>query len=204
MENIINISGYENRELFFKGIVSLYPTLDPRYEAIERAYNHAKDGFQELKRESGERYFEHIRAVTVIIFNYLRIRDHKLIIAGLLHDIVEDVPAWTIERVKREYGLKVALLVEWLTKPDKSEFEDSREKRNAFYYKKIEQAPRDFWLVKLPDRLHNLLTLWDCDEEKRKRKIRETKRFFLPPAEREIILIHELEAAIAALENPQS
>lgn len=197
----MKIFGSENRETFFKRIGGIFPRLDPRYQAIEKAYDQAKKAFAGTERESGERYFEHLRAVTIIIIDYLRIRDHEIIIAGLEHDIVEDVLDWTIERVEKEFGTRVALLVEWLTKPPLSDFGGSKEKRNDYYYKKISQAPRDFWLIKLPDRLHNLITLWDCSEEKRKRKIEETKRYFLPVAEREIILIHEMESAISALEN---
>lgn len=199
MEAIFDYSKIENRETFFKRIACLFPTLDPRYKAINHAYSQAKAAFNGKKRENGEKYFEHLRAVAIIIIDYLRIRDHEIIIAALLHDIVEDIPQWTIERVQREYGERVALLVEWLTKPPTSEF-SSQEARNDYYYKKIAQAPRDFWLIKLPDRLHNLMTLWDCSEEKIERKIKETKRYFLRVSEKEIILIHELEEAIMRLE----
>lgn len=110
--------GTENRETFFRRIERFFPTLDPRYKAIERAYNDAKTAFHEKYREGGERYFEHIRAVALILIDHLRVKNHTLIIAALLHDIVEDCPEWTIPRVSIEYGEEVALLVEWLTKPD--------------------------------------------------------------------------------------
>ena len=110
----------ENRETFFRRIALIFPTLDPRYRLIERAYNDAKEAFRGIQRESGERYFEHIRAVALIVVDYLRVRDADLIVAALLHDIVEDRDDWTIARVQDEYGERVALLVEYLSKPSSS------------------------------------------------------------------------------------
>jgi (p)ppGpp synthase/HD superfamily hydrolase len=60
-------------------------------------------------------------------------------------------------------------------------------------------AGSEFFLIKLPDRLHNLVTLWDCAESKRERKITETELFYLPFAEQHGILIHELEESIREL-----
>lgn len=200
LDKMAFLSAAENRGTFFKRIALLFPTLDPRYKAIEKAYNSAKDAFRGKVRESGERYFEHIRAVTLIQVDYLRIKEHELIIASLLHDIVEDVPSWTVERVNAEFGPRVAMLVEYLTKPSKTSI-FFKEERERIYHERFRAAPRDFFLVKLPDRLHNLTTLWACPEEKILRKISETKMHYLPYAERELILLHEIEEAIAALES---
>lgn len=90
------LAGAGNRVIFFRIISGFFPTMDPRYKAIEMAYQDAKDAFREKYREGGERYFEHIRAVALILILYLRVRDYELIIAALLHDIVEDIPSWTI------------------------------------------------------------------------------------------------------------
>ncbi len=171
-----------------------------RGHKIEKAYNFAKDGFRGKTRESGERYFEHIRAVALIQIDYLRIKDFELIITALLHDIVEDVPSWTIERVETEFGSRVALLVEYLTKPPKTGI-FAKEQCEQIYHGRFRSAPRDFFLVKLPDRLHNLITLWSCPKEKIKRKIEETKLYYLLYAEKELILLHELEEAIFNLEQ---
>lgn len=189
----------ENRESFFKRIALSYPSLDPRYKAIERAYNTAKDAFREVKREGGERYFEHLRAVTLILIDHLRVKDYELIIAALLHDIVEDIPSWTVERVREEFGERVALLVQYLTKPGEKEY-PTKEEQEYVYHRRFHTAPRDFFLIKLADRLHNLLTLAVCSVEKQKRKIEETRRYYLPHAEMHFILVHEIEDAIAVLE----
>lgn len=196
LEKMTFLSGTENRETFFKRVGELFPTLDPRYQAIEKAYNASKDAFRDEKREGGDRYFEHLRAVALILIVHLRIKDHQIIIAALLHDIVEDIPSWDIIRVKAEFGHEIALLVEWLTKPPISKFNESKEDRDGFYHKRFESAPREFFLIKLADRLHNLITLHSCPPEKIIRKIEETKRYYLPYAEKHCILIHELEHAI--------
>lgn len=193
------IAGARSREEFFRLIATIYPSLDYRYKLIEKAYNDAKDAFRPVEREDGERYFEHLRAVALILILYLRVRDYRLIVASLLHDIVEDIPSWTIERVRLEYGEEIALLVQWMTKPKKL-FPDKAECERV-YHDRFAEAPREFFLLKLADRLHNLLTLGACSPEKRQRKIEETKLYYLPYAEKHCILIHESEAAIEEIRS---
>ncbi len=193
------LTAAENRATFFRRVALHYPTLDWRHTLIIQAYDDAKDAFRGKFRDDQEtRYFEHIRAVTLILLHYLRIKNHELIIAGLLHDIVEDIPEWTVERVRRKYGDRVALLVEYLTKPSKKDYPD-REERELVYHTRFESAPRDFFIIKLADRLHNLLTLYACTPEKRRRKIEETRRYYLPHAWKHLILMHEIEEALASL-----
>ncbi len=189
----------ENRELFFKRIGQFLPSFDPRYREIERAYDYAKDAFREIYREGGERYFEHLRAVALILIEYLRVRDHELIIAALMHDIVEDKAEWTIERVAKEFGRRVATLVQYLSKPDDAEIPDKHEQEEV-YHARFRFAPREFFLIKLADRLHNLLTLDKRPREKRIAKVEETRRYYMPYAEQECILIQELEHALALAE----
>jgi len=194
------LSGVEKREHFFRRISFHYPTLDYRYKEIEKAYNYAKDAFRDKKRDGGERYFEHIRAVALILIDYLRVKDYQLIVAALLHDIVEDCPSWTVERVKQEFGHEVALLVQYLTKPSEKEFSSKKDRLRA-YLLRFENAPRNFFLIKLADRLHNVITLWSCAVEKRSRKIAETREEYLPYAEKHFILFYELQDALDELEK---
>ncbi|MDO8574585.1 MAG: HD domain-containing protein [bacterium] len=191
----------ENREVFFRRIASFLPPMDPRYRMIEKAYNYAKDAFRDMPpRETGERYFEHLRAVVLIQFDYLRLRNPILLTSGLLHDMTEDIPSWPIERVRLEFGDEVALLQDYLSKPSKEEY-PLNEERLAVYHRRFESAPREFFLVKLPDRLHNLLTMWSLSPEKIASKIAETERYYLPHAEKYTILIHELEEALTELKR---
>lgn len=192
----------ENRETFFRRIASFLPPMDPRYKLIEKAYNAAKDAFRDKEREEGGRYFEHLRATALILIDYLRVRDYILIIVALLHDIVEDNPSWTIERVRLEFGDEVALLLDYCSKPSENDY--SKEEGLRVYHARFEYAPRNFFLIKLSDRLHNMLTIWKCTPEKITRKIEETRRHYLPYAEKHVILIHELEEAIKKPEDEKS
>jgi (p)ppGpp synthase/HD superfamily hydrolase len=189
-----------DKEAFFKRIAFFMPTMDLRYKTIEKAYDAAEKAFENKKRDGGEPASEHWRAVALILIVYLRVKNYHIIVAAILHDIIEDDPAnWNLERIAREFGDEVAKLVEWLTKPAR-EFPDREEMKKA-YHKRFAFAPREFFLIKLSDRLHNLITLWSCDEEKRLRKIEETKQYYLPFAEEHLILLYEIEEAIEELEK---
>ncbi len=190
----------ENRESFLRRIALFFPQSDPRYKQIEHAYNLMKDAFRGVSREDGQRYFEHLRAVALILIEYLRVRDHRLIIAALCHDCVEDVEYWTIERVRQEFGEYVAQLVDYMTRPNKEEYPDKWQ-RDHVYHSRFRAAPREFFLLKLPDRLHNVLTLDGCPQEKRRRKLEETRHYYLPYAEEHLILLHELEEAVELAEK---
>ncbi len=194
------LTALQNRETFFRRISMICPTLDWRYKLIEKAYNDAKDAFREKYRDGGERYFEHIRGVALIQIVWLGVTDHRIIVAALLHDIVEDCPEWTIKRVQDEYGDEIALLVEWMTKPD-PELYGGKEEVEQIYNGRFEFAPRDFFLIKMPDRLHNLMTLWGCTKSKRQRKIIETRAYYLPFAKKHQILYQEISEALEILER---
>ena len=190
----------KTRESFFMRIASFLPQMDPRYQTIERAYNAAKDAFRDVQRDNGDRYFEHLRGTSLIQIAYLRVKNFHLIASCLLHDTVEDIPSWTIERIRMAFGDEIALNVDWVTKPRLENFSSEKERDKA-YYARFPLAPRDFWLIKLPDRLHNLMTLWPYSQEKIARKIEETKIYYLPYAEQHLILLHELEEALENLER---
>lgn len=193
------LEGAKDRESFFKIIASIFPTRDYRYQLIEKAYDDGKDAFRGKNREGGERYFEHLRSVALILILYLRVKDHRVIAAGLLHDNVEDIPHWTVARIAMEYDAEIALLVESVSKP-KDIFPD-REECHAVYHDILTRVSREAIFIKLADRLHNLLTLWSCSREKRHRKIKETKKHYLPLAEKHFVLYHELLVAIEELES---
>ena len=185
---------------FFERIGVFLPPLSPQYKEIKRAYDYATDAFKTVERADGSNYFEHLRAVALIVLEYLRVRDYELIVAALLHDIVEDCPEWTVERVQAEFGERVALLVEYMTKPHAA----TKEQSEYIYHERFQQAPREFFILKMADRLHNLLTLDAHPEEKRRRKIEETEKYYLPYAEKHLILVHELEASIKAAKQLES
>lgn len=191
-----------NRESFAKLIGRYYPTTDERFKDIMRAYGIAKEAFHDKTRESGERYFEHLRAVALILIEYMRVSDHDMIVTALLHDIVEDFPEkWFYDRLTKEFNETVSGLTWWLTKPPIDDFGSKTDRDRHYHHQLLFRAPRKALVIKLPDRLHNLLTMWDVTPEKRARKITETEDFYLPLAVREGILIHEIETALDQLKN---
>lgn len=205
LEAVLNkmsfLSEAESKESFFKRIAVFLSPLDERYRLVEKAYDAAEDAFRFKYRETGDRYFTHIRAVPLILIEYLGVQDFILIITALLHDIVEDTE-WTIERVELEFGPKVALLISYLTKPNAEDFpEKSKKERVEIYHTRFEKAEPDFFLIKMPDRFHNLITLWDLSPGKIRRKIAETERHYLPYAKKYRILYHEIEEAIKSLKE---
>ncbi len=199
IEKILEAS--ESRKTFFARIERYYSKYSKEYKFIERAYDDAKDAFRHTKRQSGERYFEHVRAVAIILIDYLHIFEligleipaYKVVAAALLHDIVEDCPEWPLSRIEKCYGSDVAWLLDYVSKRPKSEF-SSEEEQLKFYHSRFVTAPRVFFLVKLADRLHNQLTLWCCDIEKIRRKMLETLKYYIPWARKLGILAYELEA----------
>jgi len=196
---LIASAGDEHKGAFLRRVDRLFPTTDHRHLNIMKAYEIAKAAFRSKFRDDGvERYFEHLRFVALIVIDILRVRDPDVIVAALLHDIVEDIPEWTFERVRLEFGVRVAGLVWWVTKPPAEEYA-SKAERDRSYHRRFDRAPREAVLIKLADRLHNLCTLWSVEEKKRSRKISETEDFYLSLAEREICLIHEIEEALAEL-----
>ncbi len=189
----------KTREDFFNEVGKIFPRSSDEYHLIERAYTTAKDAFRGREREGGERYFEHLRAVALIVMVHLRVRDANVIAAALLHDICEDIPGWNEDRVSAQFNRSIAQLVWWVSKPRLEAYENDKELRNRRYHQNLNRAPRDALVIKLSDRLHNLVTLWDVPEQKQRRKVRETQDFYLGLAEREILLIHEIEAAISSI-----
>lgn len=190
----------ENRDTFFARIAKMFPRGDMRYKRIERAYNIAKEAFSKKYRDDGARYFEHLRATTLIAIVHLRVRDPSVIVALLLHDIIEDIRDWTYERVHLTFNEDVADLVWWVSSekfPEHANGED----QDRCYHQKLAEAPRLAILIKVCDRLHNLMSMWTHDPARILRKIKETRDFILPLAEKHQLMIHELEDTLTMLEH---
>ncbi|WP_155590512.1 HD domain-containing protein [Lysinibacillus cavernae] len=109
-------------------------------------------------RVSGEPYIVHPFAVAEILLDYKA--DIITLVAGLLHDVVEDTHV-TIEEIQRTFGKKVAEIVEGLTKVDKDQF-SNKELYQAVNLKKLLLASEKdirVAIIKVVDRLHNMRTL---------------------------------------------
>jgi (p)ppGpp synthase/HD superfamily hydrolase len=169
----------EDRESFFKRfILKITPT---ELERLNTAYDMAKYGHQNQVRESGARYFEHVRATAIILIDELDITDVEMVIAALLHDMLEDSFLLTAERIRINFGERVAGFVSLMTKPKKNDkrFASDHE-RHLWYFNQLKAATPEVKLLKLADRLQNMRTLGSCSLEKRARKIKETEDIYIP------------------------
>ncbi len=160
-------------------------------EFVRRACRFAERAHAGQSRASGEPYFQHAAAVARILAE-LKL-DHEAIAAAILHDVVEDT-ATTLDDVRREFGSRVARLVDGVTKMKViQEYKGAagqsgrREHAQAESLRKMLLAMAedvDVVLIKLADRLHNMRTLGALAEEKQKRIARETMDIFAPLANR--------------------
>lgn len=173
-------------------VKSYNPNADSKL--IQSAYDLAQKAHDGQKRASGEPYIVHPLEVAHILAN-LQL-DSSTIVAGLLHDIVEDTGT-DIAEVKTRFGEEIALLVDGVTKltaisaskekSDPSTRMKSKADGQAENLRKIFLAmAKDIRviLIKLADRLHNLRTLASLPIERRKYISRETLEIFAPIASR--------------------
>lgn len=149
---------------------------------IEKAYIFAEKAHEGQKRASGEPYFVHVFAVAKILAELGM--DTKTIIAGFLHDTIEDGCA-TEEEIEKEFGEDVLFLVNGVTKLGKLKYRG--EERHVESLRKFFVAMAEdvrVIIVKLADRLHNVRTLEHLAPEKSKRIALETIEIHAPMANR--------------------
>ncbi len=157
---------------------------DDDMDLVRRAYDFSREAFKDKKRLSGEPYFVHPVAVSVILTDLML--DATTIAAGLLHDCIEDIDGVTVQSVEAEFGSDVALLVDGVTKLRKLDF-SSREEAQAETLRKMFLAmAKDIRvvLIKLADRLHNMRTLKTQKPERQVPIARETLDIYAPLAHR--------------------
>lgn len=164
--------------------IELGESLDADLDLIERAYHFSAFHHADQLRKSGEPYMVHCTQVVLTLIS-LQL-DAVTVAAGLLHDVVEDVEAITIEQLAQEFGDDVAALVDGVTKITSLSFQ-SREDRQAEYFRKmLVSMAKDvrIILIKLADRLHNMRTLSYLEPEKQQRIALETRDIYAPLAHR--------------------
>ncbi len=150
---------------------------------IKKAYDLCKEKHGSQLRHSGEPYFVHPYEVACILADMEL--DSEAIIAGLLHDVIEDTEVG-YEEIKNEFGEQVALLVEGVTKLDKIKCISKEEAHIENLRKMFFAMAEDIRvvLIKLADRLHNMRTLKHMRPDKQLEKAKETLDVYAPLAYR--------------------
>ena len=175
----------EPEELYQKLIETVYeyrPGTD--ISMIEKAYRLAFDMHKDQKRKSGEPYIIHPLCVAITLAE-LEL-DKETIVAGILHDVVEDTD-FTMEDVAREFSEEIALLVDGVTKLTQLNYDADKIELQAENLRKMFLAmAKDIRviMIKLADRLHNQRTMQYQTPEKQKEKSRETMDIYAPLAQR--------------------
>ena len=158
--------------------------LDPKeIDRIKRAYHFSEKCHLGQMRQSGDPYITHPLAVANILADMQM--DPESLMAGLLHDVIEDTGA-TKGQISRRFGRTVADLVDGVSKLGEIESASRAEQQAESFQKMTLAMSRDIrvMLVKLADRLHNMRTLGVLSPEKRRRIARETIDIYAPIAQR--------------------
>ncbi|MEI6285227.1 MAG: bifunctional (p)ppGpp synthetase/guanosine-3',5'-bis(diphosphate) 3'-pyrophosphohydrolase [Bacillota bacterium] len=156
---------------------------DADFVKLDRAYQLAESAHSGQVRESGLEYISHPINVAKILADLQM--DLDSIIAGILHDVVEDTKYSTAD-LKEMFGDDVSMLVDGVTKLEKISYKSKEEQKLENYIKMFLAMAKDIRVViiKLADRLHNMRTLKFTPEDKQKRIAQETLDIFAPLAHR--------------------
>ncbi len=152
-------------------------------ESIERAIDMAVTSHDGQFRRSGEAYVCHPLHVAILLYELGM--DSETIIAGLLHDAIEDTDVEDVD-IERMFNKTVALLVDGVTKITKIDFFSKEEQQAENVRKMFMAMGKDVRviIIKLADRLHNMRTSHGWPPQKQRDKAKETMDIYAPLAHR--------------------
>ncbi len=161
----------------------LFKALGNENSKVKKALEFVEEKHAGQFRKSGDPYVVHPVEVAIILAELGMDRD--TVVAGLLHDVLEDTET-TYEELKENFGKDVADIVEGVTKLGKIHFKDVETQKAENYRKLILAFSKDLRVifVKLADRLHNMKTLQFFSREKQVRIAKETLEIYVPIANR--------------------
>ncbi|PCJ29899.1 MAG: bifunctional GTP diphosphokinase/guanosine-3',5'-bis(diphosphate) 3'-diphosphatase [Gammaproteobacteria bacterium] len=154
-----------------------------KVDAIRKAYHFADKAHAGQTRRSGEPYITHPLAVAHVLT--MMHMDNECIMAGLLHDVIEDTEV-SRQVLEVEFSEGVALIVDGVSKLAKAAFETQKHAQAENLRKMLLAMSQDIRviIVKLADRLHNMRTLGHLRPDKRRRIAHETLEIYAPIAQR--------------------
>ena len=184
--SVKTMEDFTSPEVLYKELISSVKKYHPSTDIsmIEKAYQIANNAHKGQLRKSGEPYIIHPLCVAIILAD-LEL-DKETIVAGLLHDVVEDT-VMTTEEITEEFSAEVSLLVDGVTKLGQLSYSADKIEVQAENLRKMFLAmAKDIRviLIKLADRLHNMRTLKYMPPHKQKEKARETMDIYAPIAQR--------------------
>ena len=150
---------------------------------VVKAFHFAESAHEGQLRNSGEKFFIHPYNVALILADLNM--DTSTIIAGLLHDVIEDTNK-SYEKIEEEFGTEIADLIDGVTKLKMLQYKTKQENQAENLRKMVLAMAKDIRviIVKLADRLHNMRTLEYMTDEKKKEKALETLEIYAPLAHR--------------------
>lgn len=170
-----------SQEEFFKAVQAVHQNED--CTLLKKAYAYGQNAHRGQQRKSGLPFFIHPVEVGTIL-NEMRL-DIPSIIAGLLHDTVEDTHT-SLEEIKKEFTEEIAFLVDGVTKLDKIVFTSREDKQAENFRKMLVAMSQDIrvLLIKLADRLNNMRTIRHLSPYKQLQIAQETLDIYAPLANR--------------------